>query len=341
MPHPGPGAVCPPQPNLHQSSLHRSRGRAECNGIRATLQGVSAAGVTACSPWSISRRSTGSRAGQRFVRDGRSGPSGSGVEPRAGALAVATFQSLCRRFRAGTTGGRRSRFGPAPPAPALGTTIVAALAGEASVCYGGVGDRRICAHCAGTLDQVTEDDSWLASIAAAGPALTEQAKAAHPMRHVADEGARRDADNRRRCDGAGRPRRRVAAPLQRRTARRDQGIRDRRGPVERGVRARRGGCCERPSTAVPRTTSRRSSCGTANDRSPPPIRCPGRTDRTGPAPPARTLRAAGAHREGRHGRGLPGPRHPLVALNDDCDRAGGRWRTPPAVSSARRVRRPI
>ena len=66
----------------------------------------------------------------------------------------------------------------------MGTTIVAALAGDASICFGGVGDSRIYAHSAGTLDQMTEDDSWLASVSAADPTLTEQAKAKHPMRHV-------------------------------------------------------------------------------------------------------------------------------------------------------------
>ena len=66
----------------------------------------------------------------------------------------------------------------------MGTTIVAALAGDDSICVGGVGDSRVYAYGAGALDQMTEDDSWLASIAAADPTVTEQEKATHPMRHV-------------------------------------------------------------------------------------------------------------------------------------------------------------
>ena len=66
----------------------------------------------------------------------------------------------------------------------MGTTIVAVLAGDDRVCFGGVGDSRVYAHGAGTLAQMTEDDSWLASIAAADPTVTEEEKASHPMRHV-------------------------------------------------------------------------------------------------------------------------------------------------------------
>jgi protein phosphatase len=60
----------------------------------------------------------------------------------------------------------------------------AVLAGDDSLCFGSVGDSRLYAHGAGTLAQLTEDDSWLASIAAADATLTEEQKATHPMRHV-------------------------------------------------------------------------------------------------------------------------------------------------------------
>ena len=66
----------------------------------------------------------------------------------------------------------------------MGTTIVAVLAGDDSLCFGSVGDSRVYAHRAGTLARLTEDDSWLASIAAADATLTEEQKATHPMRHV-------------------------------------------------------------------------------------------------------------------------------------------------------------
>ena len=60
----------------------------------------------------------------------------------------------------------------------------AVLAGDDSLCFGTVGDSRVYAHGTGTLAQLTEDDSWLASIAAADATLTEEQKATHPMRHV-------------------------------------------------------------------------------------------------------------------------------------------------------------
>ena len=66
----------------------------------------------------------------------------------------------------------------------MGTTIVAALAGNEHVCFGSVGDSRLYIRSAGTLAQLTEDDTWLATIAATDPTLTEAQKPSHPMRHV-------------------------------------------------------------------------------------------------------------------------------------------------------------
>ena len=66
----------------------------------------------------------------------------------------------------------------------MGTTIVAALAGGDRICLGSVGDSRAYVHSARDLVQVTEDDSWLALIAAADPTVSEAVKASHPMRHV-------------------------------------------------------------------------------------------------------------------------------------------------------------
>ena len=66
----------------------------------------------------------------------------------------------------------------------MGTTIVAALAGEKQICYGGVGDSRVYALSSGALVQVTADDSWVATILAADPTVTKEEMASHPMRHM-------------------------------------------------------------------------------------------------------------------------------------------------------------
>ena len=65
----------------------------------------------------------------------------------------------------------------------MGTTIVAALAGGNSICYGGVGDSRVYVYSGDVLAQVTEDDSWL-TILATDPTVTEEEKKSHPMRNV-------------------------------------------------------------------------------------------------------------------------------------------------------------
>ena len=138
---------------------------------------------------------------------------------------------------------------------------VAALAGDDSLCFGSVGDSRVYAHRAGTLARLTEDDSWLASIAAADATLTEEQKATHPMRHVLTKalGATPTID------------------------------------VDVAERAVRAGeqfllCSDGLHGAIEHDQARQ-----------PPLRRCGRNDRTGPAPAARTLRAAGAHRQGRQG----------------------------------------
>ena len=66
----------------------------------------------------------------------------------------------------------------------MGTTIVAALAGDTSICCAGVGDSRVYARCGDALAQLTQDDSWLATVLAADPTMTEEDKASHPMRNV-------------------------------------------------------------------------------------------------------------------------------------------------------------
>jgi protein phosphatase len=66
----------------------------------------------------------------------------------------------------------------------MGTTIVAALVGENDVCYGGVGDSRMYTCSGGAFSQVTQDDSWVATILAADPTMTKEEMASHPMRHM-------------------------------------------------------------------------------------------------------------------------------------------------------------
>jgi len=73
----------------------------------------------------------------------------------------------------------------------LGTTIVAALIEDGQLAYTGVGDSRIYVLAAGTLDQITVDDSWAATVAPG-----EGAAASNSMRHVLTNaiGARDEID---------------------------------------------------------------------------------------------------------------------------------------------------
>jgi protein phosphatase len=66
----------------------------------------------------------------------------------------------------------------------LGTTVVAALVEEGQLTFTGVGDSRIYVFSDGRLEQITEDDSWVATILARDPGRDEAALASHPMRHV-------------------------------------------------------------------------------------------------------------------------------------------------------------
>ncbi len=53
----------------------------------------------------------------------------------------------------------------------LGTTVVAALIADDQISFSGVGDSRIYIQSNGTFEQITEDDSWVATgtCARAGP----------------------------------------------------------------------------------------------------------------------------------------------------------------------------
>jgi serine/threonine protein phosphatase PrpC len=65
----------------------------------------------------------------------------------------------------------------------MGTTIAAVLIGSTKVSIAHVGDSRIYHYAAGTLECLTEDDSWAATILQ-DPNATPKTLAAHPLRHV-------------------------------------------------------------------------------------------------------------------------------------------------------------
>jgi protein phosphatase len=66
----------------------------------------------------------------------------------------------------------------------LGTTIVAALIEDGQAILASVGDSRIYACSEGRLEQLTQDDSWVATVLAREPGADEATLASHPMRHV-------------------------------------------------------------------------------------------------------------------------------------------------------------
>jgi PPM family protein phosphatase len=66
----------------------------------------------------------------------------------------------------------------------LGTTVVAALIEGDQLIFSGVGDSRIYAYSNGRLNQITEDDSWIATVLAREQGKDEATFASHPMRHV-------------------------------------------------------------------------------------------------------------------------------------------------------------
>jgi serine/threonine protein phosphatase PrpC len=66
----------------------------------------------------------------------------------------------------------------------LGTTVVAMAIEEDQCAFSGVGDSRVYLWAEGRLEQLTRDDSWVATVLAREPAMDEAALASHPMRHV-------------------------------------------------------------------------------------------------------------------------------------------------------------
>jgi len=66
----------------------------------------------------------------------------------------------------------------------MGTTIVGALVNGSRVAIGHVGDSRLYIVHDGTIELVTQDDSWAATILAHDPKVTPADIAHHPMRNV-------------------------------------------------------------------------------------------------------------------------------------------------------------
>jgi protein phosphatase len=65
----------------------------------------------------------------------------------------------------------------------MGTTAVAALVNDSSIVFGNVGDSRIYLMRDGSLQQLTNDDSWVSKVLPADAIGSEEASR-HPMRHV-------------------------------------------------------------------------------------------------------------------------------------------------------------
>lgn len=78
----------------------------------------------------------------------------------------------------------------------MGTTIVAMLVSGQNMAIGHVGDSRLYLARQGTLQQLTADDSWAATILAHDPRLNASDIAKHPMRNVLTNvlGARETVD---------------------------------------------------------------------------------------------------------------------------------------------------
>lgn len=83
-----------------------------------------------------------------------------------------------------------------PDYAGMGTTIVAALIDGEQLTFCGVGDSRLYLLADGRLEQLTHDDSWVATVLAREPGFDQGQLAQHPMRHVLTNvvGARDDTD---------------------------------------------------------------------------------------------------------------------------------------------------
>lgn len=78
----------------------------------------------------------------------------------------------------------------------MGTTVVAVLATPGAMVVAHIGDSRAYRMRGGHLEQLTRDDSWIATVLADDPAADPELLANHPMRHVLTNalGSREEAD---------------------------------------------------------------------------------------------------------------------------------------------------
>jgi protein phosphatase len=83
-----------------------------------------------------------------------------------------------------------------PDLAGMGTTIVVALIEGSTLTFCGVGDSRVYVLSDATLQQITHDDSWIATVLARDPEFDKAQLAQHPMRHVLTNvlGARDDTE---------------------------------------------------------------------------------------------------------------------------------------------------
>ena len=102
-----------------------------------------------------------------------------GIDPRLsfGANRLMTAIKLANRrvFKAGES---RDEF------TGLGTTVVAVFVDDGQLMFSGVGDSRVYIFAGGQLEQITQDDSWVATVIAKEPGVDPASLASHPMRHV-------------------------------------------------------------------------------------------------------------------------------------------------------------
>lgn len=78
----------------------------------------------------------------------------------------------------------------------MGTTVVAGLVEDGRLIFSGVGDSRIYSFLDNRLQQLTQDDSWVATVLAREEGVSPATLAEHPMRHVLTNviGAREQTD---------------------------------------------------------------------------------------------------------------------------------------------------
>jgi len=109
-----------------------------------------------------------------------------GVSLHANRLKTAIKLANQRIFKAGQ---KREDYA------GLGTTVVAALVVDGRIVFSSVGDSRIYSYASGRLEQMTQDDSWSASVLARS-GMNPDAIASNPLRHVLTKalGARAQID---------------------------------------------------------------------------------------------------------------------------------------------------